>query len=100
VFSNDSLARNRDSSVGIVMGCTTGVRFPSGARYFSLLHSFQAGSGAHPPGLLSSGYKGLFHDGKSGRGVKLTTQLHLEPRIRMMELYLHSPIRLNGVMLT
>jgi hypothetical protein len=64
VFSNDNLARNRESSVGIATGYKAGVRFPSGARDFSLLHSVQAGSGAHPPSLLSSGYKGLFHGGK------------------------------------
>jgi hypothetical protein len=33
--------------------------------------------------LLSSGYQGLFPWGKSGRGVKLTTHLHLVPRSRM-----------------
>jgi hypothetical protein len=30
------------------MGWTAGVRFLAGARYFSLLHSVQTGSGAHP----------------------------------------------------
>jgi hypothetical protein len=29
-------------------GCTAGVRFPTWARHFSLLHSVQTGSGAHP----------------------------------------------------
>jgi hypothetical protein len=33
------------------------------------------------------------------RSVKLTTHLHLVPRLRMVELYLHSLIRLHGVML-
>jgi hypothetical protein len=32
-------------------------------------------------------------------GVKLTTHLHLVPRSRMVELYLHSPICLHGVVL-
>jgi hypothetical protein len=33
-----------------------------------------------PPGLLSNGYQGLFPCGWSGRGLKLTTHLHLVPR--------------------
>jgi hypothetical protein len=33
-----------------------------------------------PPNLLSYGYQGLFAWEKSGRGVKLTTHLHLVPR--------------------
>jgi hypothetical protein len=41
------------------------------------------------PGPLSQGY--------SGRHVKLTTHLYLVPRSRIMELHLHSPIHLNGV---
>jgi hypothetical protein len=32
-------------------------------------------------------------------GVKLTTHLHLLPRSRMVELYLHSLICLNGIVL-
>jgi hypothetical protein len=47
-----------------------------------------------PPSLLSNG-----HWGKSGRGMKLTTHFHLEPRLRKVELHLRSPIRLHGVVL-
>jgi hypothetical protein len=36
-----------------------------------------------PPSLLSNGYQGLCPWGQSGRGVKLTTHLHLVPRLRM-----------------
>jgi len=36
-----------------------------------------------PPILLSSGLQGLFLRGANGRGVKLTTHLHLVPRLRM-----------------
>jgi hypothetical protein len=36
--------KSRDSSVCIATGWTAGVRFPAGARDFSILHS----SGAHP----------------------------------------------------
>jgi hypothetical protein len=32
-------------------------------------------------------------------GVKLTTNLHLVLRSRMVELYLHSPIRLHSIVL-
>jgi hypothetical protein len=32
-------------------------------------------------------------------GVKLTTHLHLVPRLRMVDLYFRSPIRLTGVVL-
>jgi len=36
-----------------------------------------------PPSLLYSGYRGLLPRGWSGRGAKLTTHLHLVPRLRM-----------------
>jgi hypothetical protein len=52
-----------------------------------------------PTSLLSNVYMGLFPREISGRGVKLTTHLHLVPRLRMVELYLHSPIRLYGMVL-
>jgi hypothetical protein len=42
------------------------------------------------PILLSSGYQELFSWEYSGRGVKLSTHLHLVPRSRCVELYLHS----------
>jgi hypothetical protein len=38
---------NRDSSVGIGTGWTTGVPFQAGARDFSLPYVVQTGSGAH-----------------------------------------------------
>jgi hypothetical protein len=34
---------------------------------------------------------GLFPEGWSGRGVKLTTHHHLAPKLGMLELYLYSP---------
>jgi hypothetical protein len=52
-----------------------------------------------PPRHLSYGYCRLFPLGSSGRGVKLTTHLHLAPRSRMVKLHLHSSIRLHGVVL-
>jgi hypothetical protein len=50
-----------------------------GARDFSLIHSVQTGSGAHP----ASDPMGI-------GGVKLTTHLHLVPRSSMVELGPHS----------
>jgi hypothetical protein len=44
-----------------------------------------------PPSLLSTGHWGF------PLGVKLTAQLQLAPRPRMVELYLHSLPRLHGV---
>jgi hypothetical protein len=38
----------RDSSVGVATGWTAGVQFPARGKRFSLLHSVQTGSGAHP----------------------------------------------------
>jgi hypothetical protein len=38
-------------------------------------------------------------DSAPSRGVKLTTNLHLVLRPRMVELYLHSPICLDGIVL-
>jgi hypothetical protein len=40
------------------------------------------------------GTVGCFPGGKYGRGVKLTTELHLVPRLRIVELYLHFLIRI------
>jgi hypothetical protein len=37
--------------------------------------------------------------GPPSRGVKLTTHLHLVPRSRIAEKYLHSPIHFHGVLL-
>jgi hypothetical protein len=78
-------------------GWTDGVRFPWKARNFSLFHIVQTGPGAHaasfPMGVgpLSQGVK------RSGREVHHS--LHLVPRSRVVELYLHSLICLHGMML-
>jgi hypothetical protein len=37
--------------------------------------------------------------GKSGRGVRLTTPFHLIPRSTVVELHFHYPTRLYGVVL-
>jgi hypothetical protein len=49
--------------------------------------------------LLSNGYWGPFPQGWSDRGVKLTTHLHLVPRPKTVELYLHSRICLHSMVL-
>jgi hypothetical protein len=73
-------------------GWTAGVRFPAGAKDFSLLHIVQTGSGARPYPTGTVGWK-------SGQLVKLTTHLRLVLRSRMVELYLHSPTLLHGMVL-
>jgi hypothetical protein len=83
----------QDSSVGIETGygLDIGVQFRAVARDFSLLHSAQTASEAHP------GYRGPFLQGQSLSGVNLNTHVHLGPRSRMVEP--HSPIFLRGVVL-
>jgi hypothetical protein len=66
----------RDSSVRIVTGWTAGVRFPAEAKIFSLFHSVHTGSGTH-----------------------LASYSPVLLRLRMVELYVHPPIRLYSVML-
>jgi hypothetical protein len=43
-----------------------------------------------PLSLPSNGYPGGFAQGLSDSGVRLSTQLHTEPRLGMVEIYLHS----------
>jgi hypothetical protein len=97
----NSPTKSRDSSVVIALGYGldnrgSRVRFPVGAGNFSLHHRVQSGSGAHPapiqwvPGALSLGVKWpgneADHSFPSSAEVK-----------DFVELYLHSPIRLHGV---
>jgi hypothetical protein len=62
-----------------------------------LIHSVQTVSGAHPVSYPT--VPGFFARRYSGRGVKLTTHLHLLPRSRIMKLYLHAPILFHGIVL-
>jgi hypothetical protein len=76
---------SRDSSVGIATGYGlddrgVGVRVPVGSRIFSSPRRPDRLWGPHS--LLSDGYRGLFHRGLSGWGVKLTNHLQLLPRSR------------------
>jgi hypothetical protein len=57
---------------------------------FSLLHNVQTGSGIHPASYtMDTGSKAV-------GDAKLTIRLNLEPRLMMVELYLHSPIYFYG----
>jgi hypothetical protein len=56
----------------------------------------QTGSGG-PPILLSNEHRGLYPQGQSSRGLKLTTHLQLMPGEENIDLYVHSPVPLHGV---
>jgi hypothetical protein len=61
----------------------TGVRFPVGARSFSLHHHrLQTGSGNHPA-PYTTGTGESFSGGKEAGVVNLTTHLHVVPKLRM-----------------
>jgi len=55
---------------------------PGRGKTFSLLQDMQTGSGAHPASY-SMGTKKVLSHGPCNRGVKLTTHLHLVPRLRI-----------------
>jgi len=61
-------------------------RMPAGDRDFSLLQNNQNDSGFHSSSY--SKYNGVLFRGSGGQGVRLTTQLHLVPRLIVtVELY-------------
>jgi hypothetical protein len=70
-----------------------GVRFPAGNRNFPLRHHVQTGSGAHPASYPMCTVKRLAREAD-----------HSPPSIaevkECVEIYLHSPIRLHGVVLS
>jgi hypothetical protein len=96
-----SAGRSQGSSVSIVSDYGVDdrsfeVRSPAGAKNFSSSLCVQTGSGAHPAsctigtGVLSPGVKG-------GRGVTLTTHVHLVPRSLICRSCTSSPHkRLHG----
>jgi hypothetical protein len=95
VLRSHTLLQGRDSSVDIAMayGLEDRVRFPTGVRDFSLLHSAQTGSEVHPDSYrLGIGDFSLWiimpgreadHSSPSSIGVK------------MVELDLHFPVCLD-----
>jgi hypothetical protein len=73
-------------------GWTFGIRFQEGAMIF--LHT------ASRPTLEAHSVSYTVGTGsKEARGIKLSTHEYLVLRLRMVDLYLHSPILLNVVML-
>jgi hypothetical protein len=58
----------------------------------SLLNVAQAGSGVHPTSYPMG-------TGALSPGVKLPGRLQIVPRQENVNVYIHSPIRLNGVVL-
>jgi hypothetical protein len=92
------------NSVGIALGHGlddrgSRVRFPAGAGNFSLHHRLQNGSGAHPVSY-TMGTRGSFPGVKRpGREADHSPPSSAEVK-ECVELYLHSPIRLHGVVLS
>jgi hypothetical protein len=69
----------------------TGVRLSAEVRGFSFLHILQIDPGAH---------RASCHVGTAESGLKLTTRLHPVSSSRTLQLYLHSLIRLHGLVLS
>jgi hypothetical protein len=96
--------KSRDCSVGIALGYGlddrgSRVRFPAGVGNFSLHHRVQNGSGAHPASY-KMGTRGSLTVGKeSGEWSWPLTSTWWRGQ-ECVELYLHSPIRLHGVVLS
>jgi hypothetical protein len=84
-----------DSSFGMSMGWTVGFISWQG-QDFSVLHNVQTGSGVHTASYpMDAG--GCFPMGWSSKSAMLTTHHYLIPKSRMVELYLHSPTYLHGM---
>jgi hypothetical protein len=96
--------KSRDSSVGIALGYGlddrgSRVRLPAGAGNSSLHHRVQNGSGAHPVSH-PMGTRGSFLGVKRlGREADHSPPSSAEVK-ECVELYLHYPIRLHGVVLS
>jgi hypothetical protein len=94
---------SRDSSVGIALGYRlddrdSSVRFPAGAGKFLFTTRPERLWG--PPSLLSNGYQGGLSLGvkRPGREAHHSPPSSAEVK-EWVEVYLHSPIRLHGVVL-
>jgi hypothetical protein len=86
-----------DSAVSIATGWLSGFRFPAGARGYSLLRVCTPALGTtlsairRVPGNLSLGLQQPEHEGDHSPPV---------PRSRIVELYFHSPVRINEAALS
>jgi hypothetical protein len=103
-FKNYTLNLCRDSSVGIAIGYgledrMIGVQFPAGAGNFSLRHRVQTGSGAHPASY-SMGIGGSFLEVKRPRREANHSPPSSAKVKGFIELYLHYPKCLHGVVLS
>jgi hypothetical protein len=88
------ISRCYSSSVGIATGYGGGgVRFTAGTRNFSLFHRAQTRYGAHTTSYLM-GTGALYR-----RVKRETDQPSSSAEVKMVVLYLHSTIRLHGVVL-
>jgi hypothetical protein len=96
--------QSASSSVGIALGYGmddrgSRVRFPAGAGNFSLHHRVQNGSGAHRTSY-PMGTKGTSLGVKRPRGEADHSPPSSAEVKEWVKLYLHSPIRLHGVVLS
>jgi hypothetical protein len=78
------------------MGWRARVLFLVGARGSCLLHSVYTSFRTHKSPYLTG--TAFFFGFKAAWAVKLAAPLHLVQRPRMVELHLHSPIRLHTVL--
>jgi hypothetical protein len=103
-FNHPNNVRCRDSSVGIALGYglderSSSIRFPEGAVNISLHNRVQNGSGAHPAShpmgtrAISLGVKQPVREADHSPPTSAKVK-------EWVELYLHSPIRLHGVVLS
>jgi hypothetical protein len=90
------MCRNRDGSVGVVTCYAFYGRGSVPGKSFSLLHSVQTGYGAYPA-FYSMDTGGSFPWVKTPRSEAYHS--HLTSAEIMVELYLHTPIRLHAVVL-
>jgi hypothetical protein len=99
-----TIFKSCDSSVGVALGYRlddrgSKVRFPAGAGNFSLHHRVQNGSWAHPASY-PMGARGFFLVVKRRRREADHSPPSSAEVTECVELYLHSPIRLHGVVLS
>jgi hypothetical protein len=79
--------------VVVVVVVVAAPRFPAGERDIYFVTNVQTDSGG-------TQHRRLFLRGRSVRSMRLTTHFHLMSRLRLVKkLYLHSPIRLHGIVL-